>query len=48
MTTKKGKKATSAFEDIFGPGEKVVNLEIRATLMMKIEQFIKANNFSQD
>jgi predicted XRE-type DNA-binding protein len=48
MTTKKGKKATSAFEDIFGPGEKAVNLEIRAMLMMKIEQFIKANNFSQD
>ena len=48
MTTKKGKKATSAFEDIFGPGEKSANLEIRAMLMMKIEQYIKKNKLTQE
>lgn len=49
MTKKsKAKKVTSAFEDIYGPGEKATNLEIRALLMMKIEQYIKDNKLTQE
>ncbi len=45
---KNRKKVTSAFEDIYGPGEKATNLEIRATLMMKIEKWIQDNEFTQE
>ena len=45
---KKAKKATSAFRDIYGPGEKAANLEIRARLMMEIEKWIIANDLTQE
>lgn len=47
-TKRKAEKVSSAFEAIYGPGEKAINLEIRALLMMKIEKFIKDNDFTQE
>jgi len=44
----KAKKATSAFEDIYGPGEKSANLKIRARLMMTIEKWITDNDLTQE